>query len=301
MTPPRIVVIVGPTASGKSALAVRLAKKLGGEIVSADSRLLYKGMDIGTAKPSAAERRSVPHHLIDIVPPSRTLTLAEFKRRAVRAIRGIVRRDRVPILVGGTGLYVQAIVENMEIPEVPPDPAYRAFLERKGKAWILSRLEKLDPAYAARIGPNPRYAARALEVIRATGRPFGGQQGKGKPLFEALLLGLDPGKAALRRRIARRVGAMFRAGLVGEVRRLAGRYGWDVPAMSGIGYRELKPLLEGTIGAREAEKTLVKRTSLYAKRQMTWWRRMKGIRWFTDPKQALREAISWLNTAKKRT
>jgi tRNA dimethylallyltransferase len=207
----------------------------------------------------------------------------------------------VPILVGGTGLYVQAIVENMEIPEVPPDPAYRAFLERKGKAWILSRLEKLDPAYAARIGPNPRYAARALEVIRATGRPFGGQQGKGKPLFEALLLGLDPGKAALRRRIARRVGAMFRAGLVGEVRRLAGRYGWDVPAMSGIGYRELKPLLEGTIGAREAEKTLVKRTSLYAKRQMTWWRRMKGIRWFTDPKQALREAISWLNTAKKRT
>lgn len=294
---PRIVVIVGPTASGKSALAVRLAQELGGEVVSADSRLLYRGMDVGTAKPTMEERAGIPHHLIDAVPPSRTLTLADYKRRAVRAVRGILRRGRLPIVVGGTGLYVRALVENLEIPEVPPDPAYRAFLERKGTAWILERLRKLDPDYAARIGPNPRYATRALEVIRATGRPFGAQQGKGKPLFDALVIGLDPGKEELDRRISRRVSAMARAGLVEEVRRLAKLHAWDLPSMSGIGYAQLRAHLEGKIPLTQALEDVAAATRRYAKRQMTWWRAMGGAEWMTTPAEARKRVKKWLKTA----
>jgi tRNA dimethylallyltransferase len=291
---PKIVVIVGPTASGKTALAVKLAKKVGGEIVSADSRLLYKGMDIGTAKPSRKEMAGIPHHLIDLVPPSKTLTLADYKRRAIRAIRGILKRGRVPIVVGGTGLYVRAIVENLEIPEVPPDARYRAFLGRKGAEWILKRLKKLDPDYAARIGPNPRYATRALEVIRATGKTFSGQQGKGEPLFDALVVGIDPGKSELDRRIEHRVDAMIRAGLVDEAKKLARRYAWHLPSMSGIGYHELKAYFEDRLSLDEAIETIKSDTRRYAKRQMTWWRRINKVTWFRDPKAAFRTAENWL-------
>jgi tRNA dimethylallyltransferase len=294
---PKIVVIVGPTASGKSALAVRLAKKAKGEIVSADSRLLYRGMDIGTAKPTKKEMSGVPHHLIDVVPPSKTLTLAEYKRRAIRAIRGILKRGKLPIVVGGTGLYVRAIVENLAIPEVPPDPAYRAFLEKKGKDWILARLKKLDPDYAARIGPNPRYATRALEVIRATGKPFGAQQGKGEPLFDALIVGIDPGKKVLDARIGRRVGLMMKAGLVEEARKLSKRYAWTLPSMSGIGYAELKPHFEGRITLGQAAEDIKADTRRYAKRQMTWWRRINKVMWRKTPSAALRTALIWLKSA----
>ncbi len=295
---PRIIVVVGPTASGKSALALKLAKAIGGEIVSADSRLLYRGMDIGTAKPTPKERKEVPHHLIDVVAPSRTLTLAEYKRRALAAIRRIVKRGRLPIVVGGTGLYVRALLENLEIPEVPPNPAYRDFLRKKGNAWILTRMQKLDPEYAKRIGPNPRFATRALEVIKATGKPFSAQQGKGPQLFDALVLGLDPGKTELHRRIALRVAAMFRAGLEKEARSLAKRHQEELPSMSGIGYRELWPCLRGEVSLAEAKKTIQRNTELYAKRQMTWWRAMKDIEWHVRPETALRSAKKWLRSAK---
>lgn len=298
---PKIIVIVGPTASGKTALAVRLAEEIGGEIVSADSRLSYKGMDIGTAKPTMKERSGITHHLIDILPPSKTLTLSEYKRRAVRAIRGILKRGRVPIVVGGTGLYVQAIVENFDIPEVPPDPAFRARLQKWTVDRICDRLEKLDPEYARRIGRNPRYAIRALEVIRATGKPFSAQQGKGERLFDALLLGVNPGKEALDRRIRLRVRQMVRAGLIEEVRRLRRRYGSAFKPTAfhtAIGYRELLPVLDGTKSLADGLRDIERSTRLYAKRQMTWWRRMPDIEWTPSPMAALKRAKIWLRSAK---
>lgn len=295
---PRILCIVGPTASGKSALAYRLAKTLGGEIVSADSRLLYQGMDIGTAKPTKEERRHVPHHMIDIVPPAKTLTLSEYKRRALRAIRGVLRRGRVPIVVGGTGLYVRTLVENLEIPEVPPNERYREFLRKKGTAWILERVEKLDPEYAKRIGPNPRFATRALEVMKATGKPFSSLQGKGPQLFDVHLIGLLPAPRALKRRIGARVNAMFREGLEEEASLLAKKFDTALPSMSGIGYRELWPYFRGECSLAEAKKAIARNTEQYAKRQMTWWRGMKGIEWFSAPEAALRSAKKWLYSAK---
>ncbi len=294
---PRIICIVGPTASGKSSLAHRLAKELGGEIVSADSRLLYTGMDIGTAKPTKGERREVPHHMIDVVPPSKTLTLSEYKRQALRAIRGIVKRGRVPVVVGGTGLYVRAVVENLEIPEVPPNQKYRVFLKKKGAAWILARVKKLDPEYAERIGPNPRFATRALEVIKATGKPFSALQGKGPKLFEALLIGLSPGSEKLKRRIASRVNAMFRSGLEKEAKSLFKKHDVNLPSMSGIGYRELWPYLRGEYGLEEAKRQIVRNTERYAKRQMTWWRGMKEVAWCDRPEKGLLLAKKWLFSA----
>ncbi len=294
----RIIVIVGPTASGKSAAALRLAKKLGGEIVSADSRLLYRGMDIGTAKPTKAEQAEVPHHLIDVVAPTKTLTLSGYKRLALKAIRGILKRGRFPIVVGGTGLYVRALVENLSIPEVPPDPKFRAFLEKNGKDWILARVKKLDPEYAERIGPNARYASRALEVIEATGKPFSAQQGIGPKLFDAFLIGIDPGKEVLKKRITKRIASMFRSGLVNEARSLEYKYSKELPSMSGIGYRELFPYFRGEISLKEARALIIRNTEQYAKRQMTWWRRMGGVIWVKCPEAVLKKALILLKQAK---
>lgn len=296
---PKILVIVGPTASGKTDLAIRLAKKLGGEIVSADSRLLYKGMNIGTAKPSLKERRGIPHHLIDVVPPSKTLTLSDYQRKAVRAVRGILRRKRLPILAGGTGLYVQAVVDNLEIPRVPPDPRFRARLQKWTAGRILKSLRKADPVYAERIGPNPRYAIRALEVMRAAGKTMTELQKRGEPLFDACFVGLEPPKGELERRIRLRVGRMIREGLIEETRRLLRRYDPASPAMSGIGYREIGAYLRGEIGLKEASERIETRTRQYAKRQMTWFKRDGRIQWHLTPGSALRAAVACLKTPRR--
>jgi len=315
---PKLLVIVGPTASGKTDLAVRLAKAFDGEVVSADSRLIYKGMDIGTAKPvrdsepsprSLAYRQAgrgprpyvsdgVPHHLIDLVPPSKTLTAAEWKKKAVRTIRGILKRGKLPIVVGGTGLYVRSLIDNLSIPEVPPDQKLRAKLERMPREELFAWLRALDPEYAVRAGKNPRYAIRALEVIRAAGRTMTELQKSGEPLFDALQIGLKPAKGGLENRISKRVRAMAKTGLVSEVRKLAKRYGWDAPAMSGIGYGELRAYLEGRGSLEEALRAIRLRTRQYAKRQMTWFKRDKRIRWISGQKKALKIVEKWLKKGK---
>ena len=294
---PKLLVIVGPTASGKTGLAIKIAKKFNGEVVSADSRLLYKGMDIGTAKPTKKEMSGVPHHLIDVVAPDKTLTLADYKTKAIKAINGILKRGKKPILVGGTGLYVWAVVDNLLIPEVPPNPKLRKMLETMPRSELFAWLHALDPAYAAKAGQNPRFAIRALEAIRATGRPFSELQGKGKPMFDVLQIGLRPANSKLEARISKRVALMAKHGLVAEAKKLQKKYKEDAPAMSGIGYRELFPYLRGEIQLDEALEAIRLHTRQYAKRQMTWFKRDRRIHWLSTPEKALTLANKWLSKA----
>ena len=276
---------------------MRIAKRLNGEIVSADSRLLYKGMDIGTAKPTKRDRAAIPHHLIDVVAPSSTLTLSAYQAKAIRAIKDILRRGKLPILVGGTGLYVRAIVDNLRIPEVPPNTRLRSQLEAMPRPELFRWLRALDPEYAARAGANPRYAIRALEVIKMTGQPFSLLQGKGEPLFDAMQIGINPSAPHLEARIATRVRAMAKAGLVKEVRGLIKKFGSNAAALSGIGYRELFPYLNGTTTLKNALEAVRLHTRHYAKRQMTWFKKDPKITWVTSPEKALALAIKSFNAA----
>ena len=282
-----LLVLVGPTAVGKSAVALELARALAGEIVSADSRLLYRGMDIGTAKPTPEERRQVPHHLIDVVDPDETWSLAQYQDAAYRAIEAIHRRGRLPLLVGGTGQYVWAVVEGWQVPRVPPNPALRAALERWGREIgpeaLYRKLLLLDPGAAGIVQPrNLRRIVRALEVIFATGRPFSQQRTKRPPPYRLLILGLWLPREELYRRIDRRIEAMLRAGWLDEVRRLLAQgYGPDLPAMSGIGYAELAAYLQGRMSWDEAVQQIRRRTRQLARRQANWFRLSDPrIRWF---------------------
>lgn len=279
--------LVGPTAVGKTALSLTLAEALEAEIVSADSRLLYRGMDIGTAKPTPAEQARVPHHLVDVADPDEVWTVARFQDAAHRAIADIHAQGRLPMLVGGTGQYVWAVVEGWQVPRVPPQPALREALERWaaqiGPEALHARLARLDPAAAARILPsNLRRTVRALEVIFTTGRRFSEQQGKQPPPYDILILGLERPRDELYARIDARIEAMLAAGWVDEVRRLleAG-YTPDLPAMSSIGYAELAAYLRGVYSLEEAVARIRKRTRVFVRRQANWFKRNDPrIHWF---------------------
>lgn len=246
---PPLVGVVGPTATGKTALAVRLSEAVGGEIVSADSRQVYRGMDIGTAKATREEQARAIHHLIDIVEPNKTLGLSQFQEVAYAAIADITARGRVPFLVGGTGQYVMAVVEGWIVPRIPPDEALRGELysqaAEEGAEALHTRLRELDPVAASRIDArNVRRVVRALEVCLLTGQPISEQQGKSPPPYRTLMLGLRLSRQQLYRRIDQRVEAMIAAGLEDEVRRLvAAGYGFELPAMSGVGYGQFAPYL----------------------------------------------------------
>lgn len=308
---PKLIVIVGPTASGKTDLALSLAKRFKGEIISADSRQMYRGTEIGSDTPVGKWKRGkdekrrtffvrgVPHYLMGFLSPKRTFTAAQFKDHAIRISRDIRERGHVPILVGGTGLYISSIVDNLSIPQVPPDPAFRKRMERLSTARLRAMLVKKDPAYAKRIPKeNRRYMIRALEVATKTGKAFSELQSKGEPLFDVLILGVRRPRPELYARIDRRVDAMMRRGLLAEAKKLGRRHGWDLPAMSGLGHRQLGLSLEGRITLEEAVRLIKRDTRRYAKRQMTWLRREKRVRWVVGKAEANRVVRSFLKTAK---
>jgi tRNA dimethylallyltransferase len=296
---PRIVVVAGPTAVGKTALGIELATEFNGEVVNADSRYLYRGFDLGVAKPDAGERREIPHHLIDILPPDGEMTLARYQDLALDAIEDVLGREKLPILVGGTPLYVNAVVEGWRMPRVPPNPSLRAALHAEalatGTDTLVKRLREVDPAAADRCGRNLRRIIRAIEVYEATGIPMSAQEGKGPPPFEALEIGLTMPRGALYRAIDDRVRDQIGRGLVREVRSLLeSGVPESAPAMSSLGYRQLVPYLRGESSLEHAIERIRLDTHRYVRHQETWLRRNARLIWFDVT------ASDWMTAAKTR-
>lgn len=283
----RLAVLCGPTAVGKTAVAAALAARMGAEVVAADSRTVYRGADIGTAKPTAEERRRVRHHLLDVADPEEVFTLADYQRLARQALVEIRARGRLPLLVGGTGLYIRAVVDDLALPPVPPDPALRAALEdeerSQGSGHLHARLAAVDPAAAARIHPhNLRRVIRAMEVVLRTGRPISAQRHKGVGSVVGIvaMVGLMMDRTHLYRRVDARVEAQMASGLVEETRHLLSQgIPLAAPIMQSLGYKEMAGWLTGEYSAAEAVLRLRRNTRRYAKRQLTWFRRDARIRW----------------------
>ncbi|MEU4687961.1 tRNA (adenosine(37)-N6)-dimethylallyltransferase MiaA [Actinoplanes sp. NPDC023714] len=279
----RVITVVGPTAAGKSALSIALARELGGEVVNADSMQLYRGMDIGTAKLSVAEREGVPHHLLDIWDVTEPAAVAEYQRLARAAIDDILSRDRVPLLVGGSGLYVRAVLEDFEFPGT--DATIRTRLESRaeaeGLAPLYADLSEKDPVAAAKILPtNGRRIVRALEVIELTGKPFTASLPDPKPVYDAVQIGVDRDTAELDERIALRVDLMWEAGLIDEVRRLDtlgirdGR-----TASCALGYQQALAQIDGALTEEQAKEDTTRGTRRFVRRQRSWFRRDPSITW----------------------
>lgn len=289
-----LLVLVGQTAVGKTALSLALARQFNGEIVSADSRLFYRGMDIGTAKPSPAEQAAVPHHLIDICDPAETVTLAEYQTRAYATIDQIHQNGRLPILVGGTGQYIRAVVEGWGIPRVPPQPRLRAALAELGGETLARWLQTLDPDAAERIDSrNVRRVIRALEVTLVSGQKISVLQQKQPPPYDTLMIGLHREREVLYARIDARIEQMMAVGLLDEVAQLrqAG-YGRSVPAMSGIGYRQLLDYLAGEMTLAEAVERIKYETHRFARQQGTWFRLDDpAIVWFDMERAGVETAV----------
>lgn len=283
-----LVGIVGPTATDKTAVGIELAKRLDGEIISADSMAIYKGMDIGTAKPSAAERDDVPFHLIDAVYPDEEFSVAEFKQLAEHATRDIISRGKLPILVGGTGLYIRAVTVGLNIPRVGPDRKLREQLKAEaaefGSRYLLDRLRAVDPITAERLHENDlKRIIRAIEVHALTGLPishFHEVSGKTEVPFDVQLFGLTMSRQALYERIERRVDEQIEAGLIDEVRGLLEKgYTTDLPSMKGLGYKQIAGYLKDEYSLQIAIDLLKRDTRRFAKRQFTWFRADPRIRW----------------------
>ncbi len=280
MPPPgrlRLVAVVGPTATGKSALAVDIALQFDGEVINADSRLFYRGLDIGTAKPSAAEERGVPHHLIDILGPYESFSLASFLDLARAVISDVTGRGRLPVLVGGAGQYVWGLLEGWDVPRVPPNAELRADLERgvqeRGVESLYKRLVSLNPEAAASVDSrNPRRVARALEMALSE-QPVVRPRKAAAPPYDALVIGLTMPRPSLYARVDRRIDRMVAAGWVDEVRSLLARGAYrDAPAMTGIGYREIASHLAGEMTLEEAVAAARKATRRLIRHQYNWFK-----------------------------
>jgi tRNA dimethylallyltransferase len=282
-----LILVVGPTAVGKTELAIQLAERLNGEIVSADSRLFYRGMDIGTAKPSREEMARVPHHLIDIADPDEPLSLAQFHAKARMIISEIHKRGKQPFLVGGTGQYIRAVTQGWSPPHVKPDEKLRKVLERmveeKGPHWLHARLSQLDPAAAMQIDSrNSRRTIRALEVIFKTGRKFSEQRLRQDSPYHLVTIGLTRPRQELYARVDTRIEAMFANGLVEEVKGLLAKgYNPSLPSMSAIGYRECARVVKGEWSIEQAKTEMRRATRLFVRRQANWFKQADPqIQWF---------------------
>jgi tRNA dimethylallyltransferase len=298
---PPLIAILGPTAVGKTALSLDLAARHDGEIVGADSRQIYQGMDIGTAKPNAEERARVPHHLVDVQPPDKQMALATYQRMAFAAIDVIHRRRRVPLLVGGSALYLRAITEGLRIPAVAPNPALRneleEFAQQNGRTALHARLHALDPGAAAQIHPhNMRRVVRALEIVQTTGRSKSEMETALPPPFRILKIGLHLPRPLLHERIDHRVLEMVASGLVEEMEDLlAAGYSPDLPALSSLGYQEIAAYLDGVITLAAAVERIRIETHRLVRHQYTWFRRIPDVNWF-DCSEAPQSAIRTLVT-----
>ena len=298
-----VVAVVGPTAAGKSALALALARERGGEIVCCDSLQVYRGLDIGSAKATAEERAAVPHHLLDVVDPDQTFSAAEYSRQGRTALKDIAARGRLPVIAGGTGLYLRALLHGLfEGPSRNDELRSRLerIAERQGDARLHRMLAGVDPEAAARIAARDRVRViRALEVYRSTRRPItehhraGSDALRGHAVF---IVGLDPPREALRAAVERRTDEMLARGLLAEVETLLARgYGPELRPMRAIGYRQAVAVVRGEMAEAAARRAIVAETMKYAKRQMTWFRHQAQATWFAERGPALDAARSWLD------
>lgn len=283
---PKVIVIVGPTASGKTSTSIEVAKKINGEIISCDSMQVYKYMDIGTAKPTIEEREGIAHHLIDVVSPDETFNVAKFKELAEKAIDEILSRGKIPILVGGTGLYINTLTYGIEFEDIPSDLEYREMLIKKGYEEgpdsIFNELEKCDPEASKVIDKNNiRRVARALEIFKVTGKTKTQLdiESRKEVKYDYRLFGIDWPREELYSRIDKRVDIMFDMGLVDEVRSIRNKFNISSTAIQGLGYKEVVEYLDGNLTYDEMKEKLKLETRHYAKRQLTWFRRDKRINW----------------------
>ena len=295
---PKLIILLGPTACGKTSWSLNLAKKVNGDIVSADSRQIYKKMDIGTAKVRGEWRRNglrktyyvedVPHHLIDFLDPGKFFTMAEFRDKAIKYAKLANSQQKLPFIVGGTGLYIHSVVDNLQVPRIAPNKKLRKSFEEKNCEELMRLLTTLDPVTAKTVDVNnKRRIIRALEVCILSGSPFSEQQKKGEPLFDILQIGIEVDREVLHERINERVDIMVKEGLVEEIRQLLRqKYSWELPSMSGIGYKQFKDYFEGKNDIDTAIELLKRDTRRYARRQLTWFRRDPRIKWCRDYKQA---------------
>ncbi|NJN85607.1 MAG: tRNA (adenosine(37)-N6)-dimethylallyltransferase MiaA [Leptolyngbyaceae cyanobacterium SL_7_1] len=295
---PILIVVCGATATGKSGLAIRLAQAFNGVILNADSRQVYRGFDIGTAKPSRAELAAVPHYLIDICDPTKTFTVAEYQAQTYPIIQQLHTSaiSPLPLLVGGTGLYLKSIVRGLRIPRVAPQVELRSQLQTLGQPHCYALLNQVDPAAAKRIHPHdPTRTLRALEVFYVTGQPISAQQGESPPSYPILQIGLDCQDDATDRladRITQRTRQMIQAGFVEEVEALHQRYGKDLPLLKTLGYDEIGQYLAGAITLEQAQALTILHTRQFAKRQRTWFRADPTIEWFDADQPTLVEQVS---------
>jgi tRNA dimethylallyltransferase len=293
MNLPKIIVVCGPTATGKSALAVEIAKAVGGEIISADSRQVYRGMDLGTGKVTKKEMAGIPHHLLDVADPKRQFSVAQFAKKAQKVVLDITKRGKVPVVCGGTGFYIDTLIFGNTLPEVPPNPILRKELSVLSKETLHSRLNELDPERAETVDiHNPVRLIRAIEIATALGKV---PTQSATPRWNALYIGLDMSDTLLKERIEKRLLARIRSGMVKEAQTLHnGGLSWKRMYALGLEYRYLSEFLQKRIAKKDMVRELALSIWQYVKRQRTWFKRNKNIVWFDPTKKATQKQVTSL-------